>query len=261
MAFRGLVVFESSVIAAIKAHAIEEYPNESCGLVVAGEYVRTVNVAEEKRRTFRIAQTVLDSYRSTDIQAIVHSHPDGPDHPSGADMAQQDAMRVTWGVVTTDGKVATEPFWMGDDVPILPLKKRLFRHGVTDCYTIIRDCYKMGAKAIEEQGFKDWPFEQSIRLPVFPRDWAWWRDENLYAEGFPKAGFKKLNKDEKHEYRVGDVFLKKFQSAHTNHGGLYMGNGQVLHHIVTRYSRMDPVGPWAAPDKVDYWLRYDPDVA
>jgi len=75
---------------AITAHARDEAPNESCGLLLldgdrAVEYVRAVNKAASPYRF----ELYLDPLRWSEIeldQAVVHSHISAPPRPSRTDV-------------------------------------------------------------------------------------------------------------------------------------------------------------------------------
>ena len=85
-----MVVVPAAVREEIAAHARDEAPNESCGLLVldggrAVEYVRAVNKAASPYRF----ELFLDPARWADIeldQGIVHSHLSSPPRPSRTDV-------------------------------------------------------------------------------------------------------------------------------------------------------------------------------
>ena len=88
-----MVVIPDSVRAAIAAHAREEDPNESCGLLlldgnIAVEYVRGTNASPSPYRF----ELYLDPERWADIgdseldQAVVHAHLSSPPRPSRTDV-------------------------------------------------------------------------------------------------------------------------------------------------------------------------------
>jgi proteasome lid subunit RPN8/RPN11 len=88
-----VVVVPSLLRDEIAAHAREEAPNESCGLLlldgeVAVEYVRGTNSAASPYRF----DLVIDPLRWADIgdseleQAVVHSHLSSPPRPSRTDV-------------------------------------------------------------------------------------------------------------------------------------------------------------------------------
>jgi proteasome lid subunit RPN8/RPN11 len=268
-------MFPQSVIDAAKAHAIAEYPRESCGLVVAGEYLPRKNVAKLPNEEFRVSTRGWTSAMERGpVEAVIHSHPDGPACPTAADMEGQERTAMPWGIIVSSEENAQDPFWFGDQVPIdlgqaglPPLVGRIFRHGVQDCYDTIRDWYWL---------------ERGIRLPNFARDWEWWLPLVVDAEGrhvarvkngpkkvrwevgerefvvegriaaFPHehAGFTILAPEHlyadnfakagfheisEREVDVGDVFLATIGSCDSpNHGGVYVGGGLGLHHMTSR---------------------------
>jgi cell wall-associated NlpC family hydrolase len=142
-------------------------------------------------------------------------------------MEQQWAMAKPWGIILCDGVVTRDPFWFGDEVPMPPLEGRSFRHGVTDCFSLVRDYYRS---------------ERGILLPYSPRDNAWWQDhrdpvsrevvfkaQNLYEDALAQLPFRKLRDSEPLE--PGDGMLFAIRSATgANHGAVYVGDGMMLHH-------------------------------
>lgn len=232
----------------IRAHALEAYPQECCGLIIGGRYERRKNVASKPEAAFRIShQGWAGAYRRGEVQAVVHSHPDGPDCPSAADMAQQQATGLPYVMVATDGVNCGELFAFGDCLPRPPLLGRSFRHGVRDCYDIIRDWYRA---------------ERGVVLPNFPRSWGWWKtDADLYCRNFSKAGFRRIGEE---EVLPGDVFLAQVGPGAKcpNHGGVMLERGLMLHHIsstkpydVSRLSAEDPIGKYLP--HISHWLRYE----
>jgi proteasome lid subunit RPN8/RPN11 len=85
-----VVVVPAAIREAIAAHARDEAPNESCGLLLldgerAVEYVRAVNKAASPYRF----ELYLDPVRWSEIdldQAVVHSHLSSPPRPSRTDV-------------------------------------------------------------------------------------------------------------------------------------------------------------------------------
>ena len=85
-----MVVVPGAIRDEIAAHARDEAPNESCGLLLledgrAVEYVRAVNKAASPYRF----ELYLDPARWSEIerdQAIVHSHLSSPPRPSRTDV-------------------------------------------------------------------------------------------------------------------------------------------------------------------------------
>ncbi|WP_321823565.1 C40 family peptidase [Pyramidobacter piscolens] len=228
----------------IAAHMAAAYPREGCGLVVDGRFVPVENTAEGADEFAMPADTVL---RYPRIDAVIHSHPDGPDCPSEADMRGQLAMAVPWGLCTVSAdKDVSRPWYWGADEFTPPLVGREFRHGPSgsdgagDCYALIRDWYRLERGAI---------------LPEFPRSDGWWNDGlNLYADHFREAGFREIPAS---EARDGDVFFMKVLSSRENHAGIMTGGSQlILHHLSGRLSRQEPMGRWHK--FIERWVRYEP---
>jgi proteasome lid subunit RPN8/RPN11 len=243
-----------------KAHARRVYPEESCGLIVAGKYIACENFADDpathvddpncscRKCSFEISPAVYVSH-GDDIDMVVHSHPDGPFYPSKADMECQVQTGKPWAIITLDEERAAEkPVIWGGDIP--ELLGRQFMHGVTDCYAVIKDAYALGKVELEKQGIPGWPYDP-ITLPEFPRSDAWWEgDEDLYIDNFAKAGFVGTTDAPK----PGDVFLMKIRSSKENHGGILVGNDLIVHHLPSRMSRREPAGLWGR--QATRWLRY-----
>ncbi|WP_341774611.1 C40 family peptidase [Burkholderia diffusa] len=77
---------------AIAAHALAEYPRESCGLIVgtaAGDvYLPGRNIASPPMEQFALApEDYADAEDMGEILALVHSHPNGAAQPSMGDRA------------------------------------------------------------------------------------------------------------------------------------------------------------------------------
>lgn len=256
---------------AARHHAEIEAPNESVGIVIDdGEYVPLVNVHATPTEAFAISSEDEEKYAGQ-IKAVIHSHclmpgefdvQDGPliGGVSSGDMQQQAAMGLPWGLVTVIDKTSHESvLWFGDDVPVAPLVGRPFVHGIYDCYSAIRDAYRS-----DEFGFvKERWDESSIVLPDFPRDFNWWEDrgadgnaripENLYMNNFAAAGFKSIGRD---EMEPGDVFLAQIGASVTNHGGIWLGENLIFHHLRRRLSRREAGSRWM--EYTTSYLRYDP---
>lgn len=226
-------------VKAAREHAVEAYPNEAVGLVTEKGYVRCENRAVAPGCNFEIDASVLLDYEN--VITLIHSHPDGDVAPSEADMRSQIAMDIPWGILSSTAEdCSDEPMWFGDSCPIPPLVGRLFLHGVTDCYSLVRDYYRT---------------QKGILLPEYPRDDEWWNSgQNLYEENFRQAGFVPF-KGSEDELVPGDAFLCKFRSPVINHAGIYDGEGLILHHISGHVSVRSPLNIWRR--SIEYWVRYE----
>lgn len=241
-----MIFDESNVEADAKSHAISEYPKESCGVVIDGQYIPCENVADDPLGKFAISPASYPLDRP--LQAVIHSHPDGKLEPTKSDMQGQLDSDVPWGLLTVnvDG-VTSKVIWWGDGVPIPPLKGRPFRWGPSgsdgggDCYALIKDWYKV---------------ERNIDLPEYPRSFAWWENgEAMYLENFAAAGFREITQ---REMEVGDIVLMKLPAKMPtpNHAAIYLGPTQgMLHHVQNRLSRQENITPWLK--NITHFLRYE----
>jgi proteasome lid subunit RPN8/RPN11 len=244
------------LIGKIAAHARAEYPKESCGLIVAGAYQPCANVADDPENDFAISAKVIQkAMLSGKLEAVVHSHPNGPHFPTERDMLSQVATNVPWVITPLDEDRDYPPVIWGANTPIAPIIGREFVHGVTDCYSLIRDAFRLGRDELAKQDV-EWPFEPQD-VPDFARNDAWWSSaegqepQDLYADNFAKAGFYEIPRE---SARAGDVFLCKIRSDKLNHGGVIVGGGMIMHHLPSRLSRREPAGLWQRA--ADLWLRY-----
>lgn len=220
-------MFSPDTIQAMMEHARADYPRESCGLVIDGEYLPRKNSAEFPEKDFKISpQAVAAADRKGCIQAVVHSHPSAPAYPSRADMIGQIKTDLIWGIVPMLKGWPEWPFFWGGNTPIPPLVGREFRSGVTDCYALVRDWYRL---------------ERGLALPEYARSFDWWQSgENMFMENFKSAGFEPVED----KPRKGDVALIQVRSAVVNHCGLILDNGLMMHHLSNRLSGSEPLGRW-----------------
>lgn len=237
---------------------------ESCGLIIEGGYIPCDNLSADPCNGFEIDPRIFAEVEDK-IDFLVHSHPGGPPFPTAKDMESQILTDVPWAIIATysgDDEVGSgNPVLFGDQLPIPPLLGRPFRHGVTDCYSLIRDWFRI---------------ERGVTIPDFPRTWGWWEEKkdketgeviapamNLYKDCFQEAGFRELRVGESHE--IGDVFLAQIRSKHLNHGGVYVGHGRIMHHPIDTLrkgyspqslSREASSSHWMNSELFWGWIRY-----
>ena len=219
------------------AHAIEEFPKESCGIVVAvgrkEVYIRCKNTATTPSEHFHISNDDYDAAQEYgEIIAIVHSHPQKSPKPSEHDLVSCEISNVVWHIlaVHTDpahpelgprvvGMHSFEP--SGYEAPLVG---RDFSFGINDCYGLVRDWYKRTLQ---------------IDLPNFAREDKFWeRGENIIEENMEAAGFATA----KGQIKIGDVVLMNIKSDIINHCAVYVGDGIILQHMYEHLSTRDPFG-------------------
>lgn len=220
-------------------HAAACYPNESCGYIIDRKYVPCTNVHNNPDKQFKIGyKDVVRCERLGEIEAVVHSHPNGSSKPTTYDLMQMSMGDVPWVIVAypeIDIKVYAAKVYKA------PLINREYIHGVLDCYSIVRDYYSR---------------ELDIQLDNFERQDCWWESASsasLYADNFKSQGFVEVQDLQRH-----DVILCRVQpTEHINHALIYLGDdgdltsektevaiGEhlVLHHPYMRRSRREIYG-------------------
>ncbi len=218
-------VVSHAVIDAIRAHAKAEYPRECCGLVIVERgkpvYVPCTNMADTPAAHFVLSAADYDAAEQRgEILKIVHSHPDINPQPSEADKVSCERSGVPWLIVNWPTGQIVEFAPSGYKAPLIG---RTFAHAVLDCYSLVRDYYR------ETLG---------IQLMDFNRREEWWlKGDNLYLEGFKKAGFVEVQDMAEH-----DGLLMQIGSPVINHAAVYIGNNQILQHCAGRLSSRDVYG-------------------
>lgn len=273
-------MFGATIDTAAKAHALAQFPSESCGVVRSAwpagataepassgpqfEYIPLENQARDAEGkdlsgdAFKLPASALTDHAP--VVAVIHSHcfPKHGPSPSAPDMAAQIEAALPFGIIWTDGKAAGDPIWWGDfllDVPLYDGKgnhvPRRFLHGVNDCYSLVRTYFWQTRK---------------IKLPDFARDDQWWTaGGDLYQQGFAKAGFSVLAKGPNSPQGIvpGDCVLMKWSTHPVPfHAGVILESGLLLHHPAAvgrqankSLSRREPLGRWTRC--VTHWLRHE----
>lgn len=238
------------------AHAVECYPNESCGLIVGGQYIACRNIATNPGEHF-VMHT--GDYRLAmdrgDIEAMVHSHPDHTCQPSEADRAVCEESELPSLILEIREGKFVDSKWLRPTGWQAPLLGRPFAHGIHDCLSIILDYYKR---------------ERGIDLGDYERRDNWWNEGgDLYREHLPRAGFYRLRDGE--QPQTGDVILMQVRAPVPNHAGIYIEDGMlttepvahpvpqcILHHMYGRSSKRDVYGGYYQEKTVGIW-RYGAD--
>lgn len=96
--------------------------------------------------------------------------------------------------------------------------------GLQDCYGLVRRYYEIS---------------YSVSLTNYARPVFFWRNGlNFIDDCFEDQGFDTLVGREKP--RIGDLFCMNVTFPTANHLAIYVGEGQILHHLYGRFSTLDP---------------------
>lgn len=152
-------------------------------------------------------------------------------------MRAQEAWGVPFVVLPLDDGGPIGPAFAWGHGEVLPYEGRPFRHGIHDCYALIRDWYAG---------------QRGVALDDFPRDWEWWAMNpplDLYAQGFASQGFTEIPLAE--AVQEGDLIFYAIRSAVVQHAAIVIDQHRILHHPaglreydLTRRSTMDLRASW-----------------
>lgn len=208
------------MIESIKEHFEKEYPREGCGVisVVKGrkQFFPCTNVASDAEDFVIDSQEYMKLHKTTDIIAIVHSHPDASNEPSSSDIANCNALGMPYYIFSYP---SMELNIVQPKTIAKPLIGREYVFGSTDCFEATRDYLR-----------EYFQIEVKRREP-FEDDW-WEKGLDYFTEErFKDYGFESVS-----EPKVGDVLLFAVQSPVANHCGVYLGGQTFYHHAVHRLS-------------------------
>jgi len=204
---------------AFTAHAHACEPQECCGLIVRvgaeERYHPCTNASQTPGDDFQIREEDwIEAELMGEVMAVCHSHPSAAPDPSPADLASMDEHGLPWFILGAGDAIQRI------DPEIPGLIGRPFVYGWQDCYTMIRD----------------WTWiTRGVRLLDFPREAEFWETgRSPYLDHFKAFVFEEVD-----ELMPGDALLMKIQSRVANHAAIYVGDGQILHHLWNRLSSQD----------------------
>ena len=212
------------------AHAKEQDPDESCGLLlnIRGKerYHPCRNLSAQSNEYFILdPEDYIKGSNLGEITAIIHSHPDTPPVASQADKMSCEQTKLPWYIVNP--KTETWGYYKpcGYKAPLLG---RPWVWAVTDCWSLIVDWYK------EERGIQLLDYERPTRIEEFT-------DDPVFERYLPSRGFRLLKPDE--PLKNGDVLAMSILGKGLNHVAIFL-DGDVLHHSADRLSCREPYSPW-----------------
>jgi len=219
-----------------EVHALSEFPREAVGYIINDKYVPLENSAKTPNEHFRISPSAKrKALANGPAQALLHSHPYDKnvvtkwrhETPSSTDMESWVKGDIPWGIASTCGEGISEIVWL-DSSYIAPLIGRDFIHGIYDCYSLVKDWYKLN---------------MNVDLPIVPRGANWWHTgKDLYDEHFEAAGFTVIPFE---EATVGDSVMMKVASPVVNHAAVITGPNEITHHLINRLSGIDSLNKWS----------------
>lgn len=223
-------MIDENIYTDIRNHAFQVSPEEACGVIIVKRgknfYIPCENIAINKTNDFIInPKDYANAEDIGDIIYIVHSHPVTDPVPSQIDLINIEKTKIPWIIINpgTGKYTVTNP-----SSYTLPLIGRDFKHGLVDCYTLVRDYYKEIL---------------NIELNDYKRPDEWWNTTNLnlYIDHYEKEGFVQVLDSSLQEH---DLIFMRIGSDKDNHAAIYIGNNMILHHPMNRLSSRDIYGGW-----------------
>lgn len=197
----------------IKEQAIAAYPKEAVWYVTEDGVYQVGNIHEDPENFFKVSGKDTLIAKQAGLRAVIHSHCDRPHVPSEMDMRCQIMMGIPWGILQTDGENASDILWWGEE-EVPELEGRPFIHGISDCFSLIRDYYRL---------------KYSHDIGDVPRNWQWWEEGvDLMGSLYDTMGFSQKVSFEK--AKEGDVILIGIGTDIPYHCAIYLGDGTMLHH-------------------------------
>lgn len=210
--------------ASAELHAREEYPRESCGLIVVVKgrerYWRCRNIATEEDQFVLNPADYAAADDAGEILAVVHSHPNLSPKASMADRYAMEASGLPWHIYAIPAG-----YWANYEPSgyKAPLVGREWCYGVLDCYSLARDWYAQ---------------EMNLQLSDYDRCGEWWnKGMNTFADNFENEGFVRLEPEVNPIW--GDALLMQLQSPVPCHVAICLGDDLILHHMRDRLSSRD----------------------
>jgi proteasome lid subunit RPN8/RPN11 len=206
-----------------KQHARDAWPEESCGAIANGQYLRFENESDDPLTTAEIKDPRwFHHYMNDDIECMVHSHNDFP-LASKADQEQQIELDIPSLIINLKNQSVMDCILLGTDAPLIG---RPWFYGVFDCVSLVKD-YVM--------------FNRQIELPRRPHDFEFWLTDDMFEKELRETDIKYHSVDIGN-IEVGDLlFYAVGGTKNINHIAVVSGESLVLHHFLNRVSGEYPL--------------------
>ncbi|MGJ0628991.1 C40 family peptidase [Xenorhabdus bovienii] len=230
-------MMSADLYSAMQLAALKAYPNEACGLLVSTkgskyELVLCKNVADDPVNFFVMdADDQIAAESKGEVVGVWHSHTDGTNKASEADMAGCEASEFPWFIinVTQNYNPEIDSQFIISDINVIspngfemPYEGRPYAFGVFDCWMLCRDYLHREFKA--QVGACP-----HLHIP------NWWDgDKDILSDNFAEQGLIKLPYGTKPQR--GDLFVMKIGSKMPDHCAIYIGDNIILHHQANRLS-------------------------
>lgn len=203
----------------ILEHLVSCYPEEGCGIILNKrgklKWIPCKNDAEDPLNYFKIpAEEYIKASMMGDIYAIVHSHPDDENGLSEKDIAVSNFLGIPYIAYSVPGFTK---FIHTPEKKDTPLLGREYDFGTNDCYSLVRDYYRIKLNTI---------------IPAIEFEDNWWlKGLNYFDDLYDSFGFIEVEEPKEH-----DVIIFSVLSKVPNHCGIYLGEGIFMHHAENRLS-------------------------
>lgn len=214
----------------IKNHALEEYPNECCGLLVLNKNlsaIRCKNISNRKEQEFNLNPSdYLKCALKGKIVGIYHSHGIQENSFSELDKQVSHLLKLK-NVVYIVKKDQFEEYNPEDYFN--KYSGREFKINDSDCVKLIEDYYneEFGIKIFHYNRDEQWDKNYTEFLNNILKE----NNKNNFDELLEKEGFKKVETPQKH-----DLIAFKYKENQPSHFGVYLQDGYILHQTNNRKS-------------------------
>lgn len=217
----------------IKKYADSKFPYESCGLLVINKsngewkFIECENVARDKLKKFAIEDSKFLAALKEGEVIIFHSHfsyetDEKINNFSEEDINISEETCIPFLLYTSNNKWN---YYEPSEYEPFNLYERPFLLGFWDCYTFVRDYFKIHGKNSKIRFVNDTDYHYGLK-------------------DFDDIGYGEFFEVNLQDIQVGDVIIFKIKSDCPNHLGVYFGNNEFWHHSM-------PMGNYQSYPKKD----------